>query len=197
MAGRKPNPWDRRGEGSPSAVARLGAARAQKAGATWEAQLDQFCEHYRVHGTAHIRQVGAPFRTIGPQKGRFMTGEYTGPGGCDFIGHINGVPFEADAKHCSQPRWSYQLLEEHQARSLNAVAKHGGHAGLLLRLDDRGWWLPWADLGPLWWAWSKAKVRGECAKRGTASLNLKRCMAIGRSFRGGDFLPAVLGGPRG
>ena len=201
MGRRKTNPWDRRGEGSPSAARALAGVRAQKEGVSWEATLAGACKLYALRSEARILHVGAPFKLVGRQSGHLRTGVFAGKGGGDFMGFVCAdgfsVPFEADAKETTQARWSFSELKDHQAHGLESVAKGGGYAGVLLSMQGRSWWLPWADLGPLWWAWSKTRDRGERAKPGTASLNLRRCMAIGHGFRGGDFLPAVLGGPRG
>lgn len=205
MAGRRRrrfNPWDRSREGATSAKSRLAGAKAQALGGSWEDDLAAACDGYRLRGEAYLRRVGAPFKCIGKQdRGKLLRGRYTGPGGCDLVGHLPGdpwgIPFEADAKHCAQTRWDFKLLEEHQAESLDRVAAAGGYAGLLLWIGSRSFWLPWSALGPRWWAWMQVRGSGRRAAPGTASVSIEDCEQLGVEFRDGHFLPAVVEGGRG
>lgn len=182
-----------------SESARVRGARAKKLGTEWETLLAQAAENYRLQGRANIRRVGAPFRpTRKPTKTRYgfeFHGVFEGEGPCDLVGHIGSQPFEADAKRTGlSTRWPFDMLKPHQAKSLDLVAAFSGHAGLLVQVDGRGFWLPWALIRERWWAWHDVQEAGGKAKRGQGSISLEDCERLGVEFYGGDFLPAVLKG---
>ena len=171
---------------------RTAGYRAQQSGAAWERLLSQSCDLYRAERRAYIRQVGAPFRVTATLGGGRFSGVYEGAGGCDFVGHVNGRPFEADAKRTTG-RWSFSDLKPHQAKSLDDVVLAGGYAGILLLLDPMSYWLPWGgEVGIRYRRWRELAALPKPAPAGSASLSVADCIVLGTRFKGGDFLAAVL-----
>lgn len=139
-------------------------------GAAWEARLEAWHTLYRGRRLAWIAKTGAQFRILPGGREAQIVGE----GPPDYVGTLaGGRGFAADAKDCTQPRWPLSRLPPHQARALHLVSELGGVSGILLRLDRRGWWLPWAELGPRWLAWSQDSG-------GSASVSIADCETWGR-----------------
>lgn len=126
-------------------------------------------------------------------QGRFSAC-FAGDGPPDYAGTIRafsgrGVSF--DAKSCAADRWPLASLELHQARDLEATMLAGGLAfvALLFEADGSGWVLPWARLGPAYWAWS-----GGRSARGEASIARADVGTVGLEIPDrGDWLRAVVG----
>lgn len=145
-------------------------------GKAWEARLEAACRGYHVADRALVWRCHPPVRVCSRVggDGQFRA-RWDGRGPCDFAGILRGpeagrcVAF--DAKDCEGPRWSFGGLEEHQAQHLEGVHRMGGLAFVALRLGGsrgEGWVLPWAELGPRWWAWHLSRER---ARKGAASFS--------------------------
>lgn len=137
-------------------------------GKAWEAQLERLHDRYRRDQLAAIWRVHPGVR-VHQDRGSSFVGSWIASGPPDFTGVLwpqgRGVLF--DAKDCEGDRWPLASLERHQARDLEAAHLAGGLAFVALQLDGRAYVLPWADLGPRFWAWYERTGR---AAVGTASI---------------------------
>lgn len=135
-------------------------------GGGWEAQLDRLHDRYRRDRLATIFRVHPPVRVLA-DHGRTFQACWGGEGPPDYAGVLAGgraVLF--DAKDCRAKRWSFGKLARHQARDLEACHIAGGLAFVALRIRGQALVLPWAELGPRWWAWrestgARASVAGD------------------------------------
>jgi hypothetical protein len=134
-------------------------------GKGWEAVLAHWCRTYHEADRATWQQNHPKVRMLSRigRDGSFRA-RWDGRGACDFSGELrpDGRGWTCDAKDCEGVRWPFgELLrdgEDHQARRLEGCHRMGGLAFVALRLGGGGWVLPWAELGPRWWAW---RLRGE------------------------------------
>jgi penicillin-binding protein-related factor A (putative recombinase) len=150
---------------------------------------------YRRDQQAVVFRVPPPVRPIGRvnDKGEFRAA-WKSEGPPDYAGVVCPISMAVsfDAKDCETERWSFGLLERHQARDLEAWSGAGGYAFVALRLAGDGWVLPWSELGPLWWTWHDRVGR---AAKGTAGIDLAGCRSIGlRMPEPGDWLGALRDG---
>jgi hypothetical protein len=152
--------------------------RAQAQGATWESQIERRLHVLQKDGRACWFRTPEPLRRIRPtvpSKGLWEC-VATREGPPDFCVISGGHVVLLEAKQTIQPRWHLDQLKRHQAEYLDQVELHGGFGAIALRLEQVPLVVPWAGLGPAWWA----HERGE-AQRGGASLDaegLDRCGAI-------------------
>lgn len=129
-----------------------------KAGAAWEAQLSRLHDRYRQERLAVILRCHPGVRVLA-SRGPTFTAAWEAQGPPDFLGQLysgRGVAF--DAKDYTG-RFPLGGVARHQARDLEAYHAAGGVAGVALRLDGDGYWLPWAELGPRWWAWHESTAK--------------------------------------
>lgn len=156
-------------------------------GIEWQRLLEERHDGYRRERQALVWPVPPRVRVcsrVGP-TGQFRAA-WVAHGPPDYAGVLaggRGVVF--DAKDCAGERWSLGELPLHQARDLEAANDRGAAAFVALRFaGSRGWVLPWALLGPRWWAWQDG-----AAKRGQASV-LEGDVGV-QMRELGDWLPCV------
>lgn len=157
-------------------------------GVEWERILDARHDAYRRDGLAVVFRTPPSVRLLSRvgRDGQFR-GCFRGQGPPDYAGVVAGGRAVAfDAKDCAGERWSFGALERHQARDLEGWSGAGGIAFVALRLAGEPWVLPWARLGPIWWAWHEREGR---AARGSGSLTGAMCAELGRRMpEPGDWL---------
>ena len=160
---------------------RQAGRRANRKGRAWEAQLMGLTNRYRLDGQAVIGQT-------------FPDGKKR-RGLVDLVGHLaDGRSFWADAKSTSKKRWSFDLLETHQAKLLRDVGRlPGAVTGLLIRTAEGTKaeamaWVPWELVEEDWFRWRK---HGGAPASITADIGIP----IEKDQQGlPDWLPAVLHG---
>ena len=178
----------------PRRVAVLVSAAHAHRGEALEQLLDLVHASYQRAGHFAVR-LGPPMRSVrSAGKCVWVPLSLAPP---DYLVVAGGHSWLVEAKSTVGPHWSLGLLEAHQALALDAWERQGSthRGGVVLALDGRAdvaWWLPWATLGPRWWAWSRIK---RCAP-GAGSLDAADCRLIGAEVRGGDWLAVAGPSPR-
>ena len=111
----------------------------------WEATLEQWHRRYHRDRLACVAKTHPPAKLV---RGRLA---YSARGPPDYIGVLQdgtGIAFEA--KESGAKRWRLSQIKPHQAQVLEAYQVMGGVSGVALRWHGDGWWLDWADLGPVY-----------------------------------------------
>lgn len=128
-----------------------------KRGSAWEAQLERLHDRYRRDRLAVVLRVHPPVRMLA-DHGKSFTGIWAGDGPPDFVGALpdgRAVAFDAKTRQTGAS-FPLSMLPRHQARDLEAFHLAGGLAFVAYRLRGHAFALPWADLGPRYWAWREA-----------------------------------------
>ncbi len=172
----------------PATTPRLPVSHADR-GKAWEAMLDAQHRRYAADRWIVWRQHPPPVITgEGGREARII-----GPARPDYLLCRDGVTVIVDAKSHAGPRWPLSEVSDHLAADLDSAQRAGVVAGIVLELDDAGWWLPWTELAPRWHRWALATARGE-TERGSASLSVADLQAVGEAVIGADWLPVALRG---
>lgn len=139
-------------------------------GLGWQAELDRWHDQYRRDQRAVVTRTHPPIVLLSRigARGQFRAC-FEGKAPPDYIGRVAGVAVCFDAKESATSTWSFGLLEDHQARDLEAWSLDpSAVAALAIRFGSgECWWVDWRELGPRWWAWRELERR---AKPGEASL---------------------------
>lgn len=160
-------------------------------GQDWEALLEAHHARYRAEGSAVVLRTCPPFRIVRAvkERGRSLLVGFHEQGPQDYEAVLPWGALALEAKRHQGARWPFADLPEHQALHLDAfealrTARGARSWGLLLvHLPEvpGAWAVPWARLGPRWWAWYRAHrlVRGTRAADGSASLSAADLDALG------------------
>lgn len=156
-------------------------------GRAWEDALDTQHEVYRAQRLAEVERLSPPFQVLSVQ-GSYFRGQFRGKGRADYLAAVRDLgAVYVEAKSTHALRWSFDQLDEAQARFLDSRP----HAvrGLAIRWETvnapwRAVWVPWETAAPVWWLWS----RGAAPR---ASWTATEAAALGVEMRGADWLAAV------
>lgn len=151
-----------------------------------EQLLDLVHRRYDRQGLAYVQRNGVPFvpmKRAPGQKGKPMgtVGPEAPP---DYTVVAQGFVFLVDAKSTLETRWSFSLLETHQALAFDAAEAQGATAGLVIALEDLDviGWLPWRSIARRWWEWHGSIKRAAPGLASVGRDELQLC-------RSGDWLP--------
>lgn len=154
-------------------------------GRAWEDQIEAQHALYRLRGWRMQRQY---VRVLIQEGGRAAKVIGTAPP--DWWFGKDGRWGEVDLKDWrGAGRWHLNQVAPHLAASFDLTLGAGGIAGIVLRYQGAGWWLPWGEVGPRWRAWSGTFGR---AAAGSASLGPQELMEVGERFEGADWLPVAI-----
>lgn len=133
----------------------------------WEIALEAECNRARRDGLGWVTRTHAPVRVLGARVDGFV-GAWVGVGGPDFVGVLRGGQALAfDAKHTALARFGFSNIPRHQALDLGAVSRHGGVAGIALKMENGQYWVPWRTIEDAWHA-----CHAGTARRGDSSLTV-------------------------
>jgi recombination protein U len=175
--------------GKKHAKAAQTGREGQRRGLGFEDALDGLHAAYNAAGRAWVIKVPAPYRVLGKPTGSRFTAAWEGEGPPDYAGAVGGRPICFDAKQTAGDRWSFDALAPHQAQHFDRAAAQGVACFVLLWLDGNVWLVPWATLGPRWWAWRERRALREAVPYGSASLSTAGLHDVGHRCQGYDWLP--------
>lgn len=162
-------------------------------GAGFEGLLTDLHYLYEKQGRCSVFRTPPSMKILSALRGK--PGQficcYAGSGPPDFIAQAEGRSFIFEAKSCGGTSWSFDEMPIHQAERFDAHVKHGAIAFVLVLIEGRVYLMPWATLGPRWWAWHRTIGR---AKPGFASVKPKEEPWIS-PCRDCDWLPQALALP--
>lgn len=96
-----------------------------------ETVIEASNRQYRQKGIAVINKIPTPTQV--KRKGKKLTGAwYTGKSTVDFIGIHDGTFIAFDAKECSEPRFAFDRLDDHQFDYLKSITAQGGQGFIII-----------------------------------------------------------------
>lgn len=108
---------------------------------TLERALDAYHEVMRNAGHT-VYRIPDPVH-VTARRGQDVTGRLMPARACDFGGWLaDGRAVMLDAKHCAGDAFDLGRLDGVQIEVLTRCAAAGGVAGVLVWIDNAGWWLP-------------------------------------------------------
>jgi penicillin-binding protein-related factor A (putative recombinase) len=152
-----------------------------------ETLLDLVHGRYRAAG-AYVQRNPTPYKVL-PHAGPHMRVVPERAAPPDYLVVFQGSAYLIEAKSHAGQRWPLAQLEDHQAAAFDRWQAQGHTfvAGVVLWLDNKGWWVPWSMLAPAW----RAAGAGT-ARRGEHSLDQRWLETHAVSLVGVDWLPAFL-----
>ncbi|NOT72422.1 MAG: hypothetical protein HOP09_14450 [Hyphomicrobium sp.] len=151
-------------------------------GRAWERQIEVWNHTYRSDPKdvrAVVFRVPPPIRMIGSPVGGRFTAAFETFGPPDYSGVTADYAVCFDAKATTLQRWSFDLLDLHQARDLEGWSRMPRtKAFIALKIRDSSWVVDWSGFGPIWWRWNDER-RLKRSEAWAASLTPARIREFG------------------
>ncbi|MCL2235376.1 MAG: Holliday junction resolvase RecU [Defluviitaleaceae bacterium] len=123
-------------------------------GGTFEEIINMTNERYKAQGLAVVEKIPTSITPVAIDKeSRTITLAYfEKKSTVDYIGAVQGIPVCFDAKETRQKSFPINNIHHHQMEFMEAFEKQKGIAFMLINFTtlDKCFFLPFADLMPLW-----------------------------------------------
>lgn len=154
---------------------RIAGYQSHLRGMQWEKSLEEIFKLLNQKEICTWLKTPEPIKKLRHIKSNQWEVAIEGQGRADYILIFQGNAIMIEAKQSEKDRWSFSMLQEHQAIALDEWEKYGGIGIIILWLCWQGWAIPWKNLSNIWWKWSKSRGR---VNKGEASLSLEDCRRL-------------------